>query len=249
MTLRDAAFDFSRLRTAIITKKNNTLFFILIIVVPTFFLIFLTFLLLYLFAVPMEIDDVVRTFDEPEYQAFFRGFLSLWGTGIIVNLIFIFVTRFQKPNTFIYLMQNVDYERVVYVEDKKKRLYITSDRAITLDPKLSKPVIEQHHDAIKNILNDYLFFVRLANREDLKIKNRMRSIKIKSTTKNGFSYEERVYTLRLNDSGELMRYHEMISTGSKLSRQASGFYRYDVSDVNLNVQPRIDPVIQRLMVE
>jgi hypothetical protein len=135
------------------------------------------------------------------------------------------------------------------VEDKKKRIYVAPDRAITLDPKLLKPVIESHHDSIKNILNEYLFFVRLADREDLKIKNRMRSIRIKSTTKNGFSYEERVYTLRLNDSGELMRYHEMISSGSKLSRQTSGLYRYDVSDVNLNVRPRIDPVIQRLIVE
>ena len=249
MTLRDAAYDFSRLRTGIITKRNNTLFFILIIIIPTFFFIFLTFLLLYLFGVPMEIDDVVRTFDEPEYQNFFRGFLSVWGIGVFVNLILIFVTRFQKPSTSVYLMQNADFERVVYVEDKKKRIYIAPDRAITLDPKLPKPVIESHHDSIKNILNEYLFFVRLADREDLKIKNRMRSIRIKSTTKKGFSYEERVYTLRLNDSGELMRYHEMISSGSKLSHQTSGFYRYDVSDVNLNVRPLIDPVIQRLIME
>lgn len=247
MTYYELGYDLKKIHTATILKKSNGLLLPALILFPTVFIIFLVFLGLYISQVPIEVNDIVRTFNEPEYQDFFTMFLTIIGTVSIIHVFLLVTLIVRKPKECLYLATGIDNEPIMYSINRKKLVYIDESQMLTLYS--SSSAVERTTDpvAIKREKNSILFWTGLENIKDFKIKKSINKIKL--TYADPYVSERKTYTLIFDESGNLNKYREFIMYKNYGNQQFKGMNTYYIDNINQNQRLPINPLIKAKLSE
>ncbi len=247
MTSYELGFDFQKIKTATILKKSNGLLFPVLILFPTFFCIFLVFLGLYIFKVPIDINDVSRSFGESEYQEFFMIFLTIMGTLSFLHVLVFLKVFLQKPKPCLYITTGMDADPVMYSVSKKKHVYIDDSQMLSLY--LLSSVVDRttEHLAIEKAKHEILFWTGLEYIKDFKIKKGVNRTKL--TYLDPFVSEKKTYTLSFDESGNLKKFSELIMSWNYGNHQLKSMNTYHIHDINQTQRLPINPLIQAKLVE
>ena len=148
MNLSELGFDYSNLSSCTIKQKNLLSIIPSIILLSTILPLFLVFLILFILHTPVEIDDITRYYNDPEYMSFFKYFLGITGLICSIFLVFLIKGLFKKPNDYIIMdKDSLNFEIFYYINDTKKKeyIYLTKDFVIIYSKKSN----------ISNVINDY----------------------------------------------------------------------------------------------
>jgi len=247
MTYSDIGYDFQRIRTASIRRKSILPLFIVAVLFPTFFLLFLIFFILYVLKVPMDINNQMATFNDPEYQSFFRIFLTVTGGVSVIDIAIFLKVLWAKPKDFVHLLTDMNGEQVIYAETAKKAVYIDDTQMITHH--LGTEYLDRTNDPKQILLakNELLFWTGLERIDKVRIKKRLN--KTSFAFIDPATYERKSYTLIFNSHGDLDSYREMISTRNYGKGNLRAFNTYYVEDLNQPQKIKIDPRIQTKLLE
>ncbi|MBN2504618.1 MAG: hypothetical protein JXB20_04670 [Bacilli bacterium] len=245
MTANEIGYDFNKIRTAVIFKHNRMISLMSLILFPTFFLIFLSFLIIYLLRVPMEINDITRNFGEPEYHRFFSIFLPVsGGLSFMQIILFLFIDK-ALPKTTIYLKTDVDNNLSVYAVDKKKHVYVDNLQTVTFYTAHGDYLRSEDKYLIYKTMNDLVFWHGLDSIKDFKIRKKLRITKISYLDPSSGNSEKKTYSIKFDDSGNISHYRETIVSKSFGNQQLKAHNLYLIDNINLNTRIPYHPTIVR----
>jgi len=225
-------YDFSRLRNVKMTRKNNLVSFMLLIFLPTPLIIFLVFLILYLVGSPMDVNNVIEYPGSAAYEAFMIPFLMITGGITIALFLPILFLRVLNKGDFIYMGETLDMDKLIYFESKRRAVYISSKEVITYDKYRDKITKETSPSRIEEEQNKYVFWLNLEKFSDLKVKNTATRIVVKYVTQTGQIAIKKQFTLKLNNSGQIIGFNEMAYTYRYGNSNIKAMNHYHIEDSN-----------------
>lgn len=252
MKLNELGFDFSNLSTCQIRKKNTILGLVMIILSMCFFPIGIIFLILFLKQVPMDINDVLRYYGEPEYMLFFYIFL---GVAFGLSLIFMLIAALnliRKPVTYMYVIKDTtNFDKVYYIFDRKKReeIYLTEKYSVSYQSLYNRTYHESNPNVINDMIEKYVFWKFLEQADNYKIKTKKKHIVVKVKTDKRTRYGSplsRKYTLSNDINVVPVKITETVTTsGANNNIQSQNTYYFE--NVNRSQHFNIHPEIKKVL--
>lgn len=235
---------FSPPREITLLKRNNTFLYIFLLSMPAFLIIGLVFLILYLMRIPMTINEVERTFADLEYQRFFFVFALVVVSPFLIGIPIYLIYRTKAVDTRIDLSTNDDLEPFLYVEEKKRIVYVDSNRRIILDKKTDRIDVTTDPHAIKDEKTAYLFWYDMQNRERFKIRKKQNGFRISYFLRGNRGVKSHVFNIRTDDMGKIVSFRQRISSRSGTKNSTQGFYGYRRLETK---KPRLDARIRKTL--
>jgi hypothetical protein len=231
-------------REITLEKRNNTFFYVLLLSLPTFLVIGIVFLVLYLLQVPITINGNARTFADPEYQSFFRLFAFVLFLPLLALIPIYWIYRIRAVDTQIFLATDDDLEPFLYVEEKRKIVYVDAQRLVTLTKKTDQVTVVTDPLEIAAEKTKYLFWSDMENQERFKIKEKRNGFKVSYLVKGNRGMRAHVFTIRTDVMGKIEDYRERISSRSGTRNSTQGFYSYRRLETK---KPRLDARIRQTL--
>lgn len=246
MTFQEIGYDFSRIRTAAISKKNLLPLFLFLIISPTFFILFGVFLALFVTKTPIEINGVLRYYPGESYQAFFRTFLIITGSISVVSLYVIIFHLAIRPKPFGYLMQSLDSEQILYIQSKHMNKVICQDKIITYYLLSGDVHIDTDKQVINSSLSKNLFWMYLDDYTVKKVKRTASRINLLclSTKKQS---KRTQFRFQFDSSFQLTSYTEMVYFQYGGNTSIKSFNKFYFSAINQRSPLQIDPKISAIL--
>ncbi len=232
MILNKLGFDYSNLVSCTVRRKNKMLALVSFILAPTFLLIFGTFLIMYLLGVPMEINGVQTEPTDPSYIEFITIFGAIFGSVSVLFIAFGFMGAFLKPKIYLIMDNDPELNQFFYIYDRTRRqeIYLTDKFALTYRQSYSSVTKENNPNAIRDLMNRYVFWKRIIIDDDTKITERINKtiVKIKEKTSR-FSSRTRKYEFSNDIYVVPLKVTETVysTTGGNYSSQAMHTYYFE----------------------
>lgn len=230
--MNNVGYDFSKLRSVKMIRESHIAQFVLLIILLTPLLIFIPFLGIYLFGSPMDINDIVYFPGDPQYENFFMMYLLITGGICLILIMLIILIQVYAGKDVVFVGETTDLEKIVYFESKRKAVYASSKVLIIYDKVRDNLVKDTNKDRILEQRSKYVFWLELDQIERPIIKNSASKIKIKYKPNDNQGYTTKVYTLHLDDSGQLKKYHETIYTYRYGNSNIKGFTDFHIVEAN-----------------
>jgi hypothetical protein len=194
--------------------------------------------------VPVEINDVLRQFDEAEYQQFFQVFLGVMGGISFVGGSIIVLSLIQKPKPFLYLGQSASFEEAMFAVERKTETYLEKDRLIRLTLQTGKIEESRNVGEIEKEKKRLLFWHDLSSKEQLKITQKPhRSIIRYQELSRGRKRQFTVVVL-FDQIGNIDSYRVSISSRMAGNQNMESYVGYYLRDVNLSQRFPLPKAIQ-----
>ncbi len=172
MLNNDIRVDFDRLDYSIVKKKDFLAFMILAIIGFSFALIVIPFLIIWLVQAPIEINNVIRQADEPEYIEFMTIFLSIFGSLTVLILISLLITYKNQAKDYIIIDKDINLNRFYEVILNNKSLFISESKTFYFRHKNETIDMINDYQAKDQLRNKYLFWEKWKNLDNYKILNK-----------------------------------------------------------------------------
>ncbi len=233
MEFNEIGFDFSNLEYGTISKKNSIAFLIIAITSLSFIIIFIVFLILYMFKVPIEINDIVREYSDPEYQNFMRVFLGIMGAISLPSIIYSVVYLLRQPTPYIYINKDSNFETYYQINlSKKKTLYLFDKTAFYYYPLTKETRQLNNYQEIMDLKQNYLFWLKFKDIQNYKVKKSEKKTVLTFDLPRQRTVLKYHYTLYYNMSSMPEKIREIIQNKSSTRNSVNQMNTYFFTSIN-----------------
>ncbi|MDT8337464.1 MAG: hypothetical protein RQ856_06535 [Candidatus Izemoplasmatales bacterium] len=203
------------------------------IIAISFGLVVIPFIVIFLLKEPIEINDVMHQFSDPEYQSFMIIFISAFGLITLIFLIVAYIFKIQKPSDYIIINKDNNFRKYYQVNYKKNQsLFITENGAFYYN-KLTNQIRKiSDYREIQVLKGKYIFWLIWDDIIDYRvIKKNKKTILIFSSEKSRIVLNYRYY-FPISKSSLPEEITEIISNKSPSRNSIQSFYTYYFTDNN-----------------
>lgn len=239
MISNETGVNFTNLDYSIIKKKNKTLTLVFLIIAISFFLVVIPFLVLMIIKIPIEINEVIRSYDEPEYQSFMVIFLGVFGSLTVFFLLLAYLFKIKQPVDYIIINKDNEFRKYYQVNYKKNQfLFFIENRAFYYNKITDQIRNINDYSEILALKNKYLFWLKWDDISDYKIINKNKKTILIFNYKNSRIVLNYRYYFPINNNSSPEKITEVISNKSTSTNSLQAYNTYYFTDNNhqLNIK-------------
>lgn len=236
MIARKLGFDLKNIDYGMIKKRNNTVIFVFGLLFSIFFLVFISFVILWLIKIPIEINGVTRESSEVEYQEFMMTFTTVFGSFLLIFLIGFISGLSKKPKDFIVISKDINLNKIYLIHYKKNRDAIIIDDSLFLYNGFTNSYeIIRNIQKVNELKSKYLFWERWEDVEKYKITDKAKKTILKFKIEDGgivFKYRYSFNKSSSNIPFKISESVEKMAARNNVGANFSTYYFYDINRKN-----------------
>lgn len=245
MKYNEIGFDLSNLQYGIIKQKNGMLSMFLFLFGSIFLLVAIPFAVIWSLGVPIEINEVMRESNEPEYTSFMITMMSVFGLIGTASLIAGYFSYKTPAIDYIKLGKDSSLDDFYSVRiSPNKDLYLFQNVAVYHDKTNNSVVKVTDQKRIDEMKDRYIFWLKWTNLEDYKTakKNKKTILSFKDKSQRIVLSYKYVFYLTSNLIPE--KISETIYSSSSNQRSLNSYRVYYFTEINRMGNIRVPQVVE-----
>jgi hypothetical protein len=248
MIARKLGFDLKNIDYGLIKKRNNTAIFVLGLLFSIFFWVFVSFVIIWLIKIPIEINGVTREYNEIEYQNFMMTFTTVFGSFLLIFLIGLIIGLSQKPKDFIIISKDINLNKIYLIHYKKNRqAIIIGDRLFLYNGFTNGYEIIKNMEKINELKSKYLFWERWEEIGKYKITDKTKKTILTFKIEDGGIVFKYRYSLKKSSSNIPFKISESVEKMAARNNVGANFNTYYFYDINRKNDLKLPDVIVKVL--